>query len=217
MRARAAAGLAAAILATPGLPAADAADEFAPPPDAVQGVDEAGARPAPAPAPAPAPPAGGSAPAFPLIRPILLVGVGGGLGDSNLWLGADLGLRVESFTARGAFRVLSLGDDYAEYWSGRLGWIVLEREWLALHGGIGGGQVTRRFSGAGPSTSASGAAASLEFDVLFGQRWIAGPMVSISLEAIAPAGAGGPLAGPTVAVYGSVNLLVALQVAAHLH
>ena len=137
----------------------------------------------------------------------MLVGVGGGLGGSHMWLGADLGLRIDLFTARAAWRFVSLGDDYATGWTGRLGFIAFERRFLAVHGAIGGGQLTRTYSDHSPS--ATGTVGTLDLGVLLLPRWSVGPAFSLSLEAIAPAGSR-PLGGPVVAVYGTVNLFALL-------
>ena len=109
-------------------------------------------------------------------------------------------------TARAAWRFVSLGDDYETCWTGRLGVVAFERKWFALHGAIGGGQLTRSYS---DGSSASGTVGSFEVGVLLIPRWALGPAFSLSLEGIAPIGSG-PLGGPKVAVYGTVNLVALL-------
>jgi hypothetical protein len=141
------------------------------------------------------------------VGPILLVGVGGGLGGSDTWLVADLGFRIDRFTGRAAWRMVSLGGDYLEGWNGRLGFIALERRFVAVHGALGAGRLTRSYSDA--RASASGTVGTLDLGVLLFPRWSVGPVFSVSLEAIAPVGSG-VLGGPTVAVYGTMNLLALL-------
>jgi hypothetical protein len=160
---------------------------------------------------APAPPDDPAAPH--LVRPILLAGFGGGLGGSDLWLGADLGLRVDRVTARAAWRLVSLGSDYAEGWTGRLGAVVLERKWFALHGAVGGGLLTRTYAA---GASVSGTVGTFDVGLLFFPRWAVGPAFSLSLEAIAPAGGSGHIGSPVFAVYGTVNMVALLLTALHL-
>jgi hypothetical protein len=148
---------------------------------------------------APPPPPDPSAPHH--VRPILLGGIGGG--GSDLWVGGDFGLRIDMITARAAWRLVSQGGYYEEGWTGRLGVVAFERKWFALHGAIGGGQLTRSSS---DRSSASGTVGTFDIGVLLVPRWMLGPAFSLSLEGIAPIGSG-PLGGPKVAVYGTVNLV----------
>ena len=194
------AALAAALVALPRPGAADAGDVPQPPPDAPV-----------APAQAAEPVATGApASGFGPVRPILLAGAGP-VGGGALTLGADLGLRVAPVTARFSWRgeFFHSGDDLT-FPSGRIGWIFLERRWIAGHAGIGAGRLTRTFDDT-TRGSASALAVVAEAGALLAPSDLFGPALALQVEALAPVGSRSPpgarLTAPVLSAVVSVNLL----------
>lgn len=194
------------LLALPA-PAAAQAD------DGVQGAAESpadlpGATDAPATGAADA---GGSRSLGP-VRPILLVGLGAVGGGVSL--GGDAGLRVGPVTARFAWRGQFLDSgDYLTSPSGRIGWIFLERRWIAAHAGVGAGRVTRTYDDA-TRRSVSAPAAVAEIGALVAPAWGPGPLFAVQLETLVPFGRrdppGGSLSAPALSATVSVNVLALL-------
>jgi hypothetical protein len=145
--------------------------------------------------------------------PFLHVGLGWVLVD-GIALGGDVGFRLAHLTGRFAYQVETVGDDYLEYASGRLGWIFAEGKWFAGHAGLGAGRLVRGY-GDGSPPRASGTALSGELGLLFAPGWGGGPVVALHLEGLvplsrAPAPRAGALAAPTFGVIASVNVLALL-------
>jgi hypothetical protein len=148
---------------------------------------------------------------FPVIRPLLLLGVG--LPDrGDFAVSVDAGLRIAPVMARWAFRIAFAGPSYVEVSTARLDWIFAEGSWAAGYVGGGAGRVLYRYE-SGPSASVPAYAA--EAGVLFGARCWIGPLAGLHVEALdvrgrAPDPRNATLAAPRFYAGLDLNLLFVL-------